>query len=93
MNNRHIGSNFDNFLAENEMLAECQAEAIKRVIAWQLQQYMEKKSLSKTAFARMLKTSRSALDRLLDPDNASLNLKTLSNAAEAMGKHLEIKII
>ena len=93
MKNKHIGSHFDDFLHEENLLAESQAEAIKRVIAWQVKEYLDKEGLNKTAFASKLNTSRSQLDRLLDPDNTSLNLKTLSYVAEAMGKHIELRIL
>ncbi|WP_252178701.1 helix-turn-helix domain-containing protein [Endozoicomonas sp. 4G] len=93
MNNPHIGSSFDDFLAEDGLLPESQAEAMKRVIAWQISEYLKSEGVNKSAFARLLGTSRSQLDRLLDPANTSLNLKTLSNAAEAMGKKLELKLV
>jgi len=93
MNNQHIGSGFDDFLEEEGLLAETQAEASKRVIAWQIQEYLRVSGTNKTSFAKRLGTSRSQLDRLLDPENTSLNLKTLSNAAEAMGKHLELRLV
>ena len=93
MNNEHIGSNFDDFLEEEGLLAETQAEASKRVIAWQIQEYLKVSGTNKASFAKKLGTSRSQLDRLLDPENTSLNLKTLSNAAEAMGKHLELRLV
>ncbi len=93
MKHNYIGSSFDNFLEEEEILAEVQAEAIKRVIAWQIREYLDKTNTKKTAFAKLLGTSRTQLDRLLDPKNTSLNLKTLSNAAEAMGKHVEFCLV
>ena len=93
MKNQHIGGGFDDFLEEEGLLAETQAEASKRVIAWQIQEYLKKSGTNKTNFAKLLGTSRSQLDRLLDPENTSLNLKTLSNAAEAMGKHLELRLV
>ena len=93
MNNPHVGSSFDDFLAEDGLLSECQAEAMKRVIAWQIGQYLESKGVNKSAFAKLLGTSRSQLDRLLDPDNAGVNLKTLAHAAEVMGKKLELWLV
>ena len=93
MNNQHIGSGFDDFLEEEGLLAETQAEASKQVIDWQIQEYLRVSGTNKTNFAKKLGTSRSKLDRLLDPENTSLNLKTLSNAAEAMGKHLELRLV
>jgi len=92
MNRKYIGSDFDDFLKDEGILAESQAEAIKRVIAWQIRDYLEKQGINKSAFAERLKTSRSQLNRLLDPENTSVSLMTLSQAAEAMGKHLELRI-
>lgn len=89
--NKHEGSNFDDFLKEEGILEECTAEAIKSVIAFQLEQEMKKQKITKTQFARMLKTSRAAIDRILDP-NKSCSLKSLVMAVTALGKHLEINI-
>ncbi len=92
MKNKHVGSNFDDFLKEEGIFPEAEAAAVKRVIAFKIKQMMEKKHLSKTAMANKMKTSRSALDRLLDPSNASITLQTLERAALALGKKLTIKI-
>ena len=90
---KHIGSSLDDFLAEEGLLEFSQSVAIKRVLSWQLTQFMKKQSLSKAAMAARMNTSRSALDRLLDPDNESVTLNTLQNAARAIGAHLEIKLV
>ena len=92
MNRQHIGSDFDDFLAEEGLLSEVEAVAVKRVIAHQLIQFMEENALSKTAMARRMRTSRSALDRLLDPTNPSVTLQTMDRAARALGKKLHIEI-
>jgi DNA-binding Xre family transcriptional regulator len=89
--NRHIGSDFDDFLREVGLLADAEAVAIKRVVALQIAQMMKKQRLSKSAMARRMKTSRSALDRLLDPDNGSVTLQTLERAALALGKRLRVE--
>ncbi len=88
---KYIGSSFDDFLEEEGILAEAEAVAIKRVVAYQISQIMEKQQLSKAAMARQMKTSRSALDRLLDPKNTSITLQTLERAAHAIGKRLRIE--
>ena len=88
---KHIGSSFDDFLEEEEILAETEAVAVKRVIAYQVSQIMEKQHLSKVAMARQMKTSRSALERLLDPQNTSITLQTLEKAAHVIGKRLRIE--
>jgi antitoxin HicB len=89
----HTGSSFDDFLREDGMLEEAEALAIKRVIAWQLQQAMQRKRISKKAMAKRLRTSRSQLDRLLDPAYAGVTLGTLSRAATALGKRLKVQVI
>ena len=87
---KHVGSNFDDFLAEEGLLGEAEAAATKRVIAYQLNQFMEENKLSKSAMARRMQTSRSALNRLLDSSNSSVTLRTMDRAARALGKQLRI---
>jgi antitoxin HicB len=89
----HSGSSFDDFLREEGTLEEAEAVAIKRVIAWQLQQEMQRKRISKKAMADRLRTSRSQLDRLLDPKYPGVTLGTLSRAAMALGKRLKVQVI
>jgi predicted XRE-type DNA-binding protein len=91
MKNRHVGSNFDDFLQEDGLLADAEAVAIKRVLAMSVAQMMEKQCISKSEMARRMKTSRSALDRLLDPGNSSITLQTLQRAARALGKRLRVE--
>jgi len=88
----HVGSGFDEFLEEEGVLAEAEAAAVKRVIAYQLAQLMKTQSLTKTQLAKRMGTSRSALERLLDPDNASVTLLTLERAARALGKRIRIEL-
>ena len=88
--NNHIGSNFDDFLEDEGILAESEAIAIKRVIAFQVDELMKSQKISKVAMAKKMQTSRSALDRLLDPMNTSITLQTLESAAHAIGKRLRI---
>ena len=90
---RHVGSSFDEFLAEESILSETEATAVKRVIAYQLSQFMEENKLSKRAMAKRMQTSRSALDRLLDASNPSVTLQTMDRAARALGKKLRIELI
>lgn len=91
--NAHIGSSFDDLLEETGDLTEVSAVAIKRVVAWQVAQKMESEKISKTRMAELMETSRSALDRLLDPTNTSVTLHTLDNAAKAIGKTLHVELI
>lgn len=90
--NQHIGSSLDDLLESTGELAEVNAVAIKRVIAWEIFQKMEAEHISKTKMAEMMDTSRSALDRLLDPTNTSVTLHTLDSAARAVGKTLRIEL-
>jgi len=91
--NPHIGSDFDDFLGAEGILSEVEIAAAKRVIAFQLQQAMEQGHLSKSALADKMHTSRTAVDRLLDPDNLSVTLQTLGRAAQAFGKRLHIELV
>ena len=89
---KHIGSSFDEFLTEEGLLSEAEATAVKRVIAFQLSQFMEENKLFRSAMARRMQTSRSALDRLLDSSNPSVTLRTMDRAARALGKQLRIQL-
>lgn len=93
MNRKHLGSNFDDFLAEEGLLESSEAIATKRVLAFQLARAMEEQQISKADMARRMKTSRSALDRLLDPGSPSLTLLTLERAARVLGKKLRIEMV
>jgi DNA-binding Xre family transcriptional regulator len=92
MSNKHIGSNFNDFLEEEGILAETDSIAVKRVIAFQVEQMMIEQKLSKTEMSRRMNTSRAALNRLLDPANRAVTLQTLDRAARALGKRLQISI-
>ncbi|OGO76357.1 MAG: Fis family transcriptional regulator [Chloroflexi bacterium RIFOXYC12_FULL_59_14] len=92
MNKKHIGSNFDDFLKEEKIYEQAQAAAIKRVVAYQIVEEMKKRKLTKTEMASRMKTSRAALERLLDPENASITLFTLERAASALGKRLTVQL-
>jgi hypothetical protein len=88
----HSGSTFDSFLEEQGIREETEAVAIKRVLAWQLEQAMQKQQKTKRAMAKQLQTSRSQLDRLLDPRNVSVTLDTITRAARALGKRIIIRV-
>ncbi|GHU62276.1 Fis family transcriptional regulator [Clostridia bacterium] len=92
MNDKHIGSDFEDFLREEEIYEEVDALAIKRVIALQIQDEMKKKHIAKAELARRMNSSRSEVDRLLDPDNPSITLITLEKAANAVGKRLSVQL-
>jgi hypothetical protein len=93
MANKHRGTDFDAFLEDEGLLAEAEAAAAKRVLAYQFETAMKKKHLSKISMAKRMQTSRSALDRLLDPENASVTLQTLEKAAMVLGKKLKINLV
>jgi len=91
--NPHVGSSLDDFLKEEGILEQTRATALKEVIAWQAQQAMRKKRISKVEMAGRMNTSRAALDRLLDPGNASVTLHTLCLAPQAVGRDLRIELV
>jgi antitoxin HicB len=92
MKKKHIGSNFDDFLREESIFDQSSAVAVKRVIAWQIEQEMIKQKLTKTLMAKKMHTSRAALNRLLDESDTSLTLLTLTSAASALGKTITLKL-
>jgi predicted XRE-type DNA-binding protein len=93
MKNKSIGSSFDDFLVEEGISEEVEAGAIKKIIAYQLQEAIEKEQLTKTALAIRLETSRAAVDRILDPENESITLLTLKKAANVLGKKLRLELV
>ncbi len=93
MNKKHLGSTLDDFLAEEGRLAEAEAVAAKRVLAFQIAQLMEEQQLSKAEMARRMSTSRAAVDRLLDYDSESATLVTLEKAAAALGRRLHVALV
>jgi hypothetical protein len=88
----HSGSSFDDYLDEEGYRDEVESAAIKRVLAWQFEQEMTRQQKTKSAMAAELKTSRSQLDRLLDPQNTAVSLATLTRAAHVLGKRLVLEI-
>lgn len=88
-----IGSSFEDFLKEEGTYDETTATAVKRVLAWQLEQAMEKKQISKNRLAKEMKTSRSQLDRILDPDNTAIQLDTVMKAARVLGRQVRIELV
>ena len=83
---------FDDFLAEQGILEECEEVAIKRALAWQIAEAMKAQGITKTAMASRMKTDRRQLDRLLDPQNPSVTLSTLRRAATAVGRKLRVEL-
>ena len=93
MKKENIGSSLDDFLAEEGILEEATARAQKKALAWQLDQAMKKRGLSKSEMARRMKTSRTQLDRLLDPFHTTVKLETIQRAAVILGKSLNIDLV
>jgi antitoxin HicB len=88
----HIGSSFNDYLEEEGNADEINAIAIKRVLAWQIQQAMDNALMSKNQMAKAMHTSRSQLDRILDPENLSIQLDTVFKAANVLGRKVRIEL-
>ncbi len=93
MINQHIGSSFEDFLKEEGIYEEVQAQAVKEILAWQIDQAIKTQGLTKAEMARRMQTSRAQLDRLLDPKNTSITLHTLQRAAAILGKRLRLDLV
>lgn len=92
MKKQNVGSDFDDFLAGEGMLEAVTAVAVKRVIAWQIEQEMSAQNMTKTAMAKKMRTSRASLNRLLDENDTSLTLTTLVGAAAALGRRIRLEL-
>jgi len=92
MSRKHMGSSIDDFLKEEGIFEEAQAEAVKEVVAWQLAEAMKERKISKNRMAVLLKTSRSQVDRLLDPKN-DITLSSLQRAAAMVGRRVLIELV
>jgi DNA-binding phage protein len=90
--NPHIGSSLEEFLEEEGRLEEATATAVKRVLAWQIAERMKREHITKAEMARRMRTSRSQLDRLLDPEKTTVQLNTLLEAAKALGRQLRVEL-
>lgn len=93
MKNQALGSSFDDFLTEEGIAEDVENGAVKKLIAYQLQEALAAEHISKTELASRLHTSRAALDRLLDPDNDSVTIQTLKRAAAVLGKKLKLELV
>ncbi|WP_423605478.1 helix-turn-helix domain-containing protein [Sphingomonas sp. MS122] len=91
--NPHRGSTLDSFLEEEGALTEFQAKAIKEVIAWQLAEAMRERKLSKNRLAAMMHTSRTQVNRLLDPNDGNVTIETLQRVAAVVGRRVELQLI
>jgi antitoxin HicB len=93
MANKHLGSGIDDLLKEEGVLEEFQAKAVKEVIAWQLGQAMKDQNLSKRKLAALMHTSRTQVDRVLDPTDGNVTLETLQRAAAIVGRKVQVELI
>jgi antitoxin HicB len=91
--NRHQGSSIDDFLKEEGVFEAFQARAIKEVIAWQLEQAMKVQHLSKRRLAALMHTSRTQIDRMLDPNDGNVTIETLQRAAAILGRKLQVELV
>ena len=89
----YIGSRFDEFLEEEGITDEASAIAAKRVLVWRLEEAMQAHKITKSELARRMSTTRTTVDRLLDPNNPSVTLHTLHKAAAAIGRRLELNLV
>lgn len=92
MSKKHMGSSIDDFLKEEGIFEEAQAQAVKEVVAWQLAEAMKKQQISKNKLAKLLRTSRTQVDRLLDPRN-DITLGSLQRAAAMLGRRVTIELV
>ena len=92
MKREHIGSDLDDFLKQDGLLAECEAGALKRVVAWQIEREMKRRRISRAKLASRMKTSPATLDRLFAPDQSSVTLQLLEQVALALGRRLKIEL-
>jgi antitoxin HicB len=93
MANKHIGSGIDDFLKEEGVHEEFQARAVKEVIAWQLAQAMKEQHLSKRKLAQLMRTSRTQVDRVLDPKDGNVTIETLQRAAAIVGRKVQVDLV
>ena len=91
--NKFCGSTLDSFLESEGVLAEFQAKAIKEVIAWQLAAAMQERKLTKTKLAQLMQTSRTQINRVLDPEDGNVTIETLQRAAALVGRRVQLELV
>lgn len=92
MNKTHVGSTLDDFLEEEGILAECEAGALKRVVAWQLQREMKRRRITRATLANRMKAERSAVNQLFSRNDSPVSLQFLERAALALGRRLKVEL-
>ena len=93
MANQHAGSTIDDFLRDEGVLEEFQARSIKEVIAWQIEKAMKEGKISKRRLAHMMQTSRTQVDRVLDPTDGNVTIQTLQRAAAVLGRRVQVELV
>jgi antitoxin HicB len=93
MKQAHLGSEFDAFLKEEGLLAQCEAGALKRVVAWQIEKEMKRRKISRATLASRMKTNRATLDRLFSDEDLSVSLQLLEQVALALGRKLKLELV
>ena len=93
INRKHIGNSLDDFLKSEGIFEEVRRESAKQLLAFQLLDQMKRKKMSKVAMAKRMGTSRSHLDKILDPKNSDVTLDTLQRAAIALGRRLKVELV
>ena len=93
MKQAHLGFAFDGFLKEEGLLAQCEAGALKRVVAWQIEKEMKRRKISRAKLAARMKTNRATLDRLFSDEDSSVSLQLLEQAALALGRKLKLELV
>lgn len=92
MNKEHLGSDFDDFLKQEGLLAECEASALKRVVAWQLEQEMKRRRITRAKLASRMKTNLATLNGLFSETDSAVSLQLLEQAALALGRKLKVEL-
>jgi DNA-binding Xre family transcriptional regulator len=92
MNKERVGSDFDDFLKQEGLLAECEASALKRVVTWQLEREMKRRRITRATLATRMKTDRASLNRLFSANDSPVSLQLLERAALALGRKLKVEL-
>ena len=93
VDNKHRGTALESFLEEQGVLGEFQARAIKELIAWQLAEAMRDRKISKSALAVLMRTSRTQINRVLDPSDGNVTIETLQRAAALVGRRVQLELV
>lgn len=90
--NPHWGTTLDGFLAEAGIREAAKAEALTRVVAWQLRQEMKRQGMTKAKLAALMRTSRAQVDRILEA-KGNVTIESLQRAAAVVGRELRLELV